>query len=102
MVFQQDNARAHTSRVVQQWLLEQDFNVMKWPAKSPDLSWIENLWAYVTHQLKRMKELTPQNFEHKLQEAWANIPQPVHDKHFQSIRKRLQACLDANGGITKY
>lgn len=101
-VFQQDNARAHTSRVVQQWLLEQDFNVMKWPAKSPDLSWIENLWAYVTHQLKRMKGLTPQNFEHKLQEAWANIPQPVHDKHFQSIRKRLQACLDANGGITKY
>ena len=101
-IFQQDNAKAHTCREVQQWLNDQDFELMKWPAKSPDLSWIENMWAYVTNVLNRVPGLTPQNFTQHLNTVWNSIPREVHDGHFKSIRKRLQACIDANGGSTKY
>ena len=100
--FQQDNARAHTSKLVKHWLQQKPFQVMQWPSKSPDLSWIENMWAFVSKEMTKIKGLTPQNFEQHLQQVWATIPQHVHDKHFQSIRKRLQACIDAEGGSTKY
>ena len=40
----------------------QRFTVMKWPSKSPDLSWIENLWGYVAVKLSKRNDLTRENF----------------------------------------
>ena len=73
-IFQQDNAKPHTSRVVTAWLKAQKFTVMKWPAKSPDLSWIENLWGYVAVKLSKRTDLTKENFMHACQDEWNNIP----------------------------
>ena len=101
-IFQQDNAKPHTSRVVTAWLKAQKFTVMKWPAKSPDLSWIENLWGYVAVKLSKRTDLTKENFMHACQDEWNNIPDEVHIKFYDSIHSRLQACIDCNGGSTKH
>lgn len=101
-VFQQDNARAHTARLVQDWLLQQDFDLMKWPAKSPDLSWIENLWAYVAQKLRNRPGLSPSNFQQALREEWDAIPEHVCMNMFKSIPRRLQECIDNEGGSTSY
>ena len=42
--FQQDNAPAHNVRLTTNFLQRNNINVMNWPAKSPDMSPIENLW----------------------------------------------------------
>ena len=100
--FQQDNARAHTSKIAKSWLRSQDFDVMEWPAKSPDLSWIETLWGYVSKQLSKRTYLTKQNFIGEVMKAWDSIPESVHTNIYNSIKARLHACIDASGGSTKY
>ncbi|KAE9045847.1 hypothetical protein PR001_g4799 [Phytophthora rubi] len=43
--FQQDNASIHTSRETMAFFEEQEVSVMDWPARSPNLNPIENLWS---------------------------------------------------------
>ncbi|GFW50300.1 transposable element Tcb1 transposase [Trichonephila clavipes] len=44
-IFQQDIARSHTARVSQDYL--RTVATLLWPARSPDLSPIENIWDHL-------------------------------------------------------
>jgi hypothetical protein len=51
-IFQQDKANA--CKKVRNWLSPQcGFQVMQWPTKSADLSWIENMCAIVSSRLQK-------------------------------------------------
>ena len=54
LVFMQDNAPAHSARVMKQYLADlgiEDKNLMIWPPNSPDLNPIENFWSIIKHKI---------------------------------------------------
>ncbi|GFX59361.1 transposable element Tcb1 transposase [Trichonephila clavipes] len=46
-IFQQDNARSRVSRIVQIFFVNHQIELLPWPARSLDLSPIENMWSMV-------------------------------------------------------
>lgn len=104
ITFQQDNARPHVARVVQDFLAQQNVDVLQWPAISPDLSPIEHVWDEMKRRLRRLpnQPLTLQQLTQRLVHIWNNIPQAFIDNVVGSMRRRCEACIAANGGHTRY
>ncbi|GFU79531.1 DDE_3 domain-containing protein [Trichonephila clavipes] len=97
-IFQQDNARPHTTRVAQDFL--RHFQTFPWPARSPDLSPVE----HVRDQLKR--QMPSCHSVHDLvlavQNLWAHLPQDNIKCLINSMPDRGVACIAAGGGPTRY
>ncbi len=101
LIFQQDLAPAHTAKGTKSWFNDHGVTVLDWPANSPDLNPVENLWGIV----KRMRDTRPNNAEDlkaAFKATWASItPQQCH-KLITSMSRHIEAVIHAKGGPTKY
>ena len=75
---------------------------MGWPAQSPDMDPIENVWKLLN---ERAKEKNPRNVEElwtNLKGEWEKISVDGCKTLFHSCSKRFQAVIESKGLYIKY
>ncbi len=101
-IFQQDLAPAHSAKATSTWFKDHDIPVLNWPANSPDLNPIENLWGIVK---KKMRYARPNNAEELKATIRATLalitPEQCH-RLIDSMPRRIAAVIQAKGAPTKY
>ena len=109
--FQQDNSSVHRAIHVQTYLNRVAVPVMKWPACSPDLSPIENYWQLMKTRVGNVQ--FQGSAESRQDQLWEVIKRTWDElrvgdgprfcaSYFDSMDRRIRACIAANGGSTKY
>ena len=71
--FMHDNASCHKAHLITYWMDENNVNCTTWPAQSPDLNPIENLWDYLERKLERLPTTSLSIMGHP-NDLWENIP----------------------------
>ncbi len=81
--FQQNNALCHKDQIISNWLHEHDneFTVLKWPPRSPDLNPTEHLWDVVEWEI-RIMVVQPTNLQ-QLHDAIVSIWTKISEECFQ-------------------
>lgn len=102
--FLQDNCRLHTARVTRTWFDQHSFiNLISWPSKSPDLNPIENLWGLMVQRWHHRNERTRDAIDSHCHEVWEALRgTDICSRLVGSMRSRLLAVIEANGGNTRY
>ncbi|GFY16517.1 transposable element Tcb1 transposase [Trichonephila clavipes] len=97
-IFQQDDTRPHTARVAQDFL--RHFQILSWPARSPDLSPVEHVWDQLKRQMPSCHSV--HDLELAVQDLWAHLPQDNIRCLINSMPNRVVACIAAGGGPARY
>lgn len=103
-VFQQDNAAVHTSRSTVQWFQDNQVQVLQWPARSPDLNPIENLWGILSRRVYANGKQYQSIIELKraIRREWAGITVREGQNLIDSVPNRLLEVVKKKGNITHY
>ena len=103
-ILMDDNARAHTARITDQYLEQATIVRMEWPARSPDLNPIEHAWDMLQTAVssRPVQPASVQELRQALLEEWDSIPQYKIRRLVSSMRRRCQAVIEARGHHTRY
>ncbi len=102
LIFQQDLAPAHTAKGTKSWFNDHGVTVLDWPANSPDLNPIENLWGIVKRKMRDTRPNNADGLKAAIKETWPSIPPQQCHKLITSMPCRIEAVIKAKGTPTKY
>lgn len=101
-VFQQDNDPKHTAIRTRNWFIEHQVPLSEWPAQSPDLNPIENLWSILDKKCAKRSPSNARELYEILEKEWYNLDVELLKRLVHSMPRRCQAVIDNKGGMTKY
>ncbi|GET58376.1 IS630 family transposase [Rhizophagus irregularis DAOM 181602=DAOM 197198] len=103
-IFQQDNASIHTAKITKNWLKKNKIAIIDWPANSPDLNPIENIWKHLKDNIQARKTFprTVSELKVALSEEWENLDCSIFEEVVASMPQRINAVLEARGRPTHY
>lgn len=103
--FQQDGDSKHTAKVTQDWLVNHVPHFIqkdRWPANSPDLNLIENLWKQMDDAVKSRHATTINGLKRIIKDEWEKISLENIRNLYKSYPSRLKQIVERKGGMTDY
>jgi transposase len=104
LVFQQDNAPIHRSKSTEGWFNTKKIAVMKWPALSPDLNPMENVWGIMVHRMysNNKRYASVDDLKTAILATWEGVDQTLIHNLIESMKKRIIELIQQKGGPTSY
>ncbi|GFY30359.1 transposable element Tcb2 transposase [Trichonephila clavipes] len=103
-VFMDDNATCHRTLAVQDCRDSEGIQSLVWPARSPYLNPIENVWDALGRQVagRNYPPTNKNTLIRALTEEWDKLPQQMLDNVVQSMVRRVEYCITLHGGHIPY
>ena len=105
-IFQQDSAPAHRARETVALLTNEtpDFIIpILWPPNSRDLNPVDyQIWGCMQEMVYKAKVRDVEDFRKRIMQASNDLDQRIIDSAVREWRKRLRACVEAEGGQFEY
>ncbi|GFX44557.1 hypothetical protein TNCV_2637221 [Trichonephila clavipes] len=94
-VFMDDNATCHRTLAVRDCLDSEGIQHLVWPAHSPDLNPIENVWDALGRQVagRNYPPTNKNTLIRALTEEWDKLPQQLLDNVVQSMLKQVEEYM---------
>ena len=103
-IYMDDNATCHRSLVTNAFKTQAGIRTLKWPARSPDLNPIENVWSLLKRRVRRSirsgDDLS--RLEALLRQEWERLSQAVINRLIESMSSRIRQVIELLGEVTKY
>jgi transposase len=105
-VYIHDGASPHKARSTNDWLTANVPNHIKsgpsgeWPANSPDLNPMEQVWGHMKAELGGSKPNTIDGLKRKIKQIWGDLDQESVEKQADGMKKRLKTIIQTGGEYT--
>ncbi|GFV20957.1 transposable element Tcb1 transposase [Trichonephila clavipes] len=97
--------RYHTWHALSKgFFVNHQIELLPWPARSPDLSPIENMWSMVAQRLTQITPpaATPDQLWQRVKATWSAVPQEHIQSAFEAMPRHVAAVISNNGGYSGY
>lgn len=101
--FQEDNCSVHKSSVVRKFMSDSNIQVVKWPANSPDINIVEDIWEMISNKVYDGSQfLNRSDLVEKIEKSIYSINNSSRSdilNLYVNYRKRLMDVVRKNGNL---